>query len=177
MKKIYWLLVVCTIICLVLAVFQYQVVSNQISELTRSNNNLANKELIQSNIFMNIINCNTDQINDQKDINLNSEGVFLLIEYPICEACFKGVTHQLDKYTKNRNQRLILLCKESYVIMMKKMLQFEGLGDIDVQKLNKTNQFTTKMTIIFRSNSNNLFYLPLPENMEVNFVETFLKQR
>ena len=153
--------------------FQYLVISHQVSELRNSNKILGESSQIKQHSLKDIINCNTNRCN--QDDNLSNSGIFLSVNYPVCEACIKAVIHYLDKYAANKNIKFVVLCDKNYIPLMKKKLRFDGLEHIKVDSLGSYKQPSAKMTIIFKQNSCNIFYLPIPEKQEISFLEAFLK--
>lgn len=161
------------ILVVLFLVFRYLVIAHQIVELRNSNKILRESAQIRQHSLRDIINCNTN-LCIQSD-NVTNSGIFLSINYPVCEACFKRVTHYLDKYTKSKNAKFAILCERSYVPLIRKKLRFDGLKYIEVYSSDSYKKVDAKMIIIFKQNSCNIFYLPLPEKQEISFLEAFLK--
>lgn len=170
-KKHYFFLLG-TLVVLFLA-FQYLVIFHKVNELKNSNKILRESSQIKQHSINDIIYCNTNLFIE--DDNISNSGIFLFISYPVCEACFKGVIHHLDKYAENKNMQFVVLCESNYIPLLKKKLRFDGLEHIKVYSLDNYKLLSTRMIIIFKPNSGNIFYLPLPEKQEINFLEAFLK--
>ncbi len=173
MKKIIRALIVLVFLSLVL---QNVILIIKSKDLEKSLKNLTKITQIQKDDVEQIFLSNLSSISIMHEIVKSSNDViYLCVDYPFCEACFNDVIYYLKDYVENKNLQLIILCEEPYIALLEKKLLFNDLGTITVSNVSVLEQFTSKMTVAFKSKHNNFFYIPLPEKREIDFLTAFLK--
>ena len=156
--------------------FQYMHLFKKLNDLKQINENLIKVTQLQKEDLIKVLQTNIDFVIFENELMLfNSDSVYLFVDYPLCYACFNGVVHFLSDYSNSKNLNLTIRCDEFYIPMIKKKLLFDEIENVEVNKIINVKQFSTKMTIVFKSESQNYFYLPLPENREMDFLEAFFK--
>lgn len=174
MKKILQFSIVGVFVSLL--ILQYLFIHLNIVDLKKSNESLIDITRLQKKDLTQIIQFNINTIPWQDQfVHPNVDMIYLYVNYPVCEACFKGVIHYLTEYGEDRNLQLMVLCDEFYVPIVKKKLLFDNMEKVIVNKLIINSHPTSKMILTLKSRSNNFFYIPLPENRETDFLKAFLK--
>ncbi len=162
---------------LILFLIQQLLVSKEYKKLEIENKKLIQKNVLYKDDITKIIYTNINPNCIQTDVEFSSNKIYLCVDYPVCTSCFEDVIHLLQTHSKKNEKEVILLCGTKYIKEIKKVLKFENLGQIEVEALIDFDKSDTKMIVVFKSTENKQFYLPLPENREVKFLETFLNNK
>lgn len=147
----------------------------RIDKLKQNNRDLVEINNNQKENLKKIILSNTIQKPINRDVLFkDSDVIYLCVDYPICEACFKSVIYYLNNYVSEKNMQLMVLCNEPYSSLIRKKLKFEKLNMVQVDSYDRMEEHFKKMTLAFKSKSETIFFIPLPKNREIDFLKTYL---
>lgn len=173
-KLISWLIYLCIFTGLFFIVVRFIFISNEFEKLQNEAEKLKYRDVLHVKDIEGIIRGNSSQMEILSDTKFCSEQLVLCVEYPICYTCFVDVSHFLYEYALKNEKKMIVLCKTKDIAQVKKTLKFENLEKVKVNSFVNVHESESKMMVVLTSTNNNSFYLPLPQNREINFLETFL---
>lgn len=175
MKKIVWIMLSGIVFSLGFFVIQHITISRKINQQQVLYENLKEKESHIVKVLEQIVYSNLNPVRIQDEDILSYRELYMCVDFPVCNSCFTKVSHVLYEYCKTEGKALIVICRAKYVNQIEKVLKFEGINTIEVKAMEDADKMQSKFTIIFKPKKGNGFYLPLPENHEVEFLKTFLK--
>lgn len=175
MKKIIWIMFFGIVFGLGFFVIQHITISRKVIQQQVLYENLKVKESHIVKVLEQIVYSNLNPVRIQQEDISSYRELYMCVDFPVCNSCFIKVSHFLYEYCKREEKALIVICRAKYVNQIAKVLRFEGINAIKVKAVEDADKMQSKITIIFKPKGSNGFYLPLPENHEVEFLKTFLK--